>query len=43
MKKKYVVPEMEEVKVDEMVVLDAIADTSTEKLCTDKEGCDGDW
>ncbi len=43
MKKKYFAPEMEEVKVDELVVLDAVADTSSETLCTSKEGCDGDY
>ena len=39
MKKKYFAPEMEEVMVDEVVVLDNVADTSKEPIgdCPDED------
>ncbi len=44
MKKKYYAPEMEELELDEPVVLaEEEASTDTDKLCSDKVGCDGDW
>ena len=44
MKKKYVAPEMEELEFDEPVVLaDKEGSTDSDKVCTDKVGCDSDW
>ena len=44
MKKKYVAPEMEELEFDEPVVLaDKEGSIDSDKVCTDKVGCDGDW
>jgi hypothetical protein len=39
MKKKYFAPEMEEVKIDEVVVLDNVVDISKEPIadCSDDE------
>lgn len=44
MKKKYFAPEMEELEFDEPVVLaDKEGSVDSDKVCTEKEGCDGDW
>jgi hypothetical protein len=44
MKKKYFAPEMEELELDEPIVLaDQEGSVEDEKLCTSKQGCDGDF